>query len=87
MDSVGMSTLTNLKYYLKSRHPDKELSLFEHGIAGLGCGVAVSIVATPIEVLKSRLQIQYDQQTRTYSGPVVCARQLVSLLIILTKWN
>lgn len=36
----------------------KEIGIRENALAGLGAGMVVSTVATPIEVIKCRLQIQ-----------------------------
>ncbi|KAI9091278.1 mitochondrial carrier domain-containing protein [Phlyctochytrium arcticum] len=87
MDSVQMGTLSNLRLFFQSRHPDDEngnpipLSLPEHALAGLGAGITVSFIATPVEVLKGRLQVQYtspkSHQRPLYTGPIDCARQLV----------
>jgi len=47
---------------------------------GMTTGWVVSIIVTPIEQIKSRLQIQYALPSGVkplYSGPLDCARQLV----------
>jgi solute carrier family 25 (mitochondrial carnitine/acylcarnitine transporter), member 20/29 len=51
-----------------------------HGIAGMGAGTTVSIVAAPLEHVKSRLQTQYsaDKKQRLFSGPIDCTRKIVS---------
>jgi solute carrier family 25 carnitine/acylcarnitine transporter 20/29 len=59
MDSVHYGTLTNLRLLLQK---DRKLTLLDHGLSGLGTGIVVSFVATPIEVLKANLQIQKDKQ-------------------------
>jgi solute carrier family 25 carnitine/acylcarnitine transporter 20/29 len=73
MDSVQMGSLTNFRLLLKS---DGELSLKGHALAGMGAGIVVSFVATPIEVVKARLQIQYDSTSTKYNGPIDCVKQL-----------
>ncbi|KAJ3013860.1 hypothetical protein HKX48_005488 [Thoreauomyces humboldtii] len=77
MDSVQMGSLNNFRYFLKDGDPNAPLTIIQHAIAGLGAGITVSFVACPVEVLKGRLQVQYDATTKLYSGPVDCARQLV----------
>ena len=59
-------------------HP--KLPALGHGIAGIGAGATVSFLAAPIEHVKARLQIQYsaNKAGRLYSGPVDCAKKLVS---------
>jgi solute carrier family 25 carnitine/acylcarnitine transporter 20/29 len=63
---------------LQSYNGDKPLSVFQHGLAGLAGGLTVSFVATPVEQIKARLQVQYDAQTKTYKGPIDCIKQVVS---------
>jgi solute carrier family 25 carnitine/acylcarnitine transporter 20/29 len=51
-----------------------------HGIAGIMAGSTVSFIAAPVEHVKVRLQIQYaaDKTQRFYSGPIDCAKKIVS---------
>jgi solute carrier family 25 carnitine/acylcarnitine transporter 20/29 len=60
---------------------------YKHAIAGLGAGLCVCLVATPIEVVKARLQVQYDAATRRYTGPVHCVFQTVKNRGILGLWQ
>lgn len=59
----------------------RTLPSFGHGIAGIMAGTTVSFIATPVEHIKARLQIQYaaDKSSRLYSGPIDCLSKLVSL--------
>ncbi|KAF9198828.1 hypothetical protein BGZ49_000235, partial [Haplosporangium sp. Z 27] len=50
-------------------------------------GVTVSFVATPIEHVKARLQVQYDAKTKIYAGPVDCVRQLIRNNGITGPWK
>ncbi|KAI8821041.1 mitochondrial carrier domain-containing protein [Fimicolochytrium jonesii] len=77
MDSVQMGSLNNLRLLIAGGDPETMLSIPEHAAAGLGAGIVVSFVATPVELLKGKLQVQYDAATRVYKGPVDCARKLV----------
>jgi hypothetical protein len=45
---------------------------------GSASGICVAMVATPVELVKSRLQIQYDDGTRLYRGPIDCVRTVVA---------
>ncbi|CCG80655.1 Mitochondrial ornithine carrier protein [Taphrina deformans PYCC 5710] len=74
MDSVMLGSLTNYRRLLA---PDGKLELWQHTLAGLGAGLTVSLVATPIEHVKARLQVQYDAASRTYSGPISATKSLV----------
>ena len=55
------------------------LPSFGHGIAGIMAGTTVSFIASPVEHIKARLQIQYaaDKSRRMYSGPIDCLTRLV----------
>lgn len=75
MDSVMLGSLSNYRRCLAAE--DGKLTLPQHAIAGLGAGLTVSLVATPIEHVKARLQVQYDAASRVYSGPIDCITKLV----------
>lgn len=70
-----MGTLANVRRFLQSRHPEEQLTTSEHAFCGLCSGVTVAIAATPIEQLKARLQIQYNE--KQYSGPLHLAKRIV----------
>ncbi|KAI8616325.1 mitochondrial carrier domain-containing protein [Chytriomyces sp. MP71] len=80
MDSTQLVTLTNLRILIQSTHPDTPLTTGDQALAGFGAGIVVSFVATPIELLKAKLQVQYNTKGMgppEYSGPVELARKLV----------
>ncbi|KAJ3283465.1 hypothetical protein HDU79_009060 [Rhizoclosmatium sp. JEL0117] len=81
MDSVTLTTLTNMRILLQDMHPERPLNTGDQCIAGLVAGLTVSFVATPIELLKAKLQVQYNvkggAEGRVYTGPVDLARKLV----------
>ncbi|CAG8454050.1 9403_t:CDS:10 [Paraglomus occultum] len=72
MDSIMLGTLHNCRLFLKGDDPTAQLTLFQHALAGIGAGIAVSCIATP-----ARLQVQYDATTKTYTGPIDCAQKLI----------
>lgn len=76
MDSVMLGSLSNYRRLLA---PEGELELWQHTLAGLGAGLTVSLVATPIEHVKARLQVQYDDApgSRIYRGPVEATVKLL----------
>lgn len=53
-----------------------------HAVAGVMAGVTVSFIASPIEHIKARLQIQYaaDKTNRLYSGPIDCTKKIVRFI-------
>ncbi|CAO3591161.1 unnamed protein product [Absidia cylindrospora] len=77
MDSIMLGTLHNARIFQQRRNGNKPLTPFQHGLAGLAGGLTVSFVATPVEQIKARLQVQYDAATKVYSGPIDCVRQVV----------
>lgn len=60
-----------------------------HGFAGIAAGWTVSTIATPIEHIKARLQVQYSQSKsgRFYSGPIDCVRKISSAHGITGLWH
>ncbi|KAI9324665.1 mitochondrial carrier [Zopfochytrium polystomum] len=67
------------------RSPDAQLSIPKIAVAGIGAGIVNSFVASPIELLKIRLQAQYTSPSAAsvaggpavYHGPVGVARALI----------
>lgn len=74
-----LGTLHNARMIQQQWNGDRPLSIFQHGLAGLAGGLTVSFVATPVEQIKARLQVQYDAKSKTYKGPIDCIRQVVSI--------
>ncbi|KAJ3355124.1 hypothetical protein HDU91_005702 [Kappamyces sp. JEL0680] len=77
MDSVQMGSLTTFRLFLAGDGNVKHLTIGQHALAGLGAGITVSFVATPVELIKSKLQVQYDSATKLYRGPIHCASVLI----------
>jgi solute carrier family 25 carnitine/acylcarnitine transporter 20/29 len=55
------------------------LTILGHGIAGLFAGLTSASLATPMELLKVKLQLQLQSQKseRQFKGPIDCIRQIV----------
>ncbi|KAK4519395.1 uncharacterized protein ATC70_009630 [Mucor velutinosus] len=87
MDSIMLGTLHNARMIQQQWNGDKPLSIFQHGLAGLAGGITVSFVATPVEQIKARLQVQYDAKSKTYSGPIDCIRKVVRNNGIFGLWQ
>ncbi|KAJ3241758.1 hypothetical protein HDU81_010402 [Chytriomyces hyalinus] len=91
MDSTQLVTLTNLRLLLQSNHPSTPLSTAEHALAGTGAGFVVSFVATPIELLKAKLQVQYNAKGSLagaeYTGPIDLAQKLVRNHGVTALWH
>ncbi|KAM7289091.1 mitochondrial basic amino acids transporter [Ixodes scapularis] len=52
-------------------------SAWAHGACGLLAGSVQSLVSSPVELAKTRLQVQGQGSSRAYSGPLDCLRQLL----------
>ncbi|OLY79885.1 Mitochondrial substrate carrier family protein L [Smittium mucronatum] len=81
MDAIQLGTLSNVRLILQGGDKNKVLTSFQHGCAGVVAGWAVSLVATPVELLKMRLQTQYNAygsiEKKTYNSALDCARKIV----------
>ncbi|KAG0067269.1 mitochondrial carrier [Linnemannia elongata] len=63
---------------IQEPYPGGPLTLTQIGIAGAGAGIVNAVLASPVELLKIKMQAQYGAgSTVHYSGPVDCARQLI----------
>ncbi|KXN83847.1 Mitochondrial substrate carrier family protein S [Leucoagaricus sp. SymC.cos] len=65
------------------------LTLLGHGIAGLFAGLTSAVIATPVELLKVKLQLQSQKAVadRQFKGPIDCARQVIRKQGILGMWS
>ncbi|KAF8078725.1 mitochondrial carrier [Lyophyllum atratum] len=96
IDSLLLGSLHNYRLFLH-RHGMTEstgtgvsrLTLMGHGIAGLFAGLTSTLIATPIELLKVKLQLQSQRSAsdRQFKGPVDCARQIIRAQGILGMWS
>lgn len=83
MDSVTMGALTNyrslLKTYVWPDLPPGELPFIGKSLSAIAAGWTVSFVATPVEHIKARLQVQYADKagSKLYTGPIDCAMKLI----------
>ncbi|KAI9506666.1 mitochondrial carrier domain-containing protein [Coemansia spiralis] len=88
MDAVQLGSLSNYRLLLQNNNKSHKLTHFEHGLAGLGAGWTVAMVATPVEIIKMRLQMQYATGTeRKYRGPIDVARHLTKQYGIFGIWH
>ncbi|KAJ1999275.1 hypothetical protein GGI04_004072, partial [Coemansia thaxteri] len=88
MDAVQLGSLSNYRLLLQGGNKAHELTHFEHGLAGLAAGWTVALVATPVEIIKMRLQMQYSSGAeRKYRGPFDVARHLTRQYGPLGVWH
>ncbi|KAJ2510889.1 hypothetical protein H4217_007644 [Coemansia sp. RSA 1939] len=88
MDAVQLGSLSNYRLFLQGSDKSHKLSHFEHGLAGLGAGWTVALVATPVEMIKMRLQMQYAVGAeRKYRGPIDVARYLTRRYGVFGIWH
>lgn len=82
-DSITMGSLTNYRACLKSLLwpdlPPGQLPFAGKIASAIAAGWTVSFVASPVEHVKIRLQVQYNNQaaTKLYTGPIDCAYKLI----------
>lgn len=89
MDSVMLGSLNVYKRMLRDELPRNSLfhredngkpvlRSFGHGVAGTMAGSTVCLIATPVEHLKARLQVQYaaNKAERLYKGPIDCLKKI-----------
>lgn len=90
MDSVMLGSLTLYRRMLRDRVPRNNflhrteesgahsLRSVGHGIAGTMAGSTVCVIATPVEHIKARLQVQYaaNKADRLYHGPIDCLKKI-----------
>ncbi|KAL1920624.1 uncharacterized protein VTP21DRAFT_1001 [Calcarisporiella thermophila] len=81
---VGIGAVNALLFAANSRlkaiqqaQPNQVLGLWQIAIAGAGAGAINSILASPVELLKVKLQGQYGGR-KVYSGPIDCAKKLIA---------
>ncbi|KAI8097738.1 mitochondrial carrier [Halteromyces radiatus] len=84
---VGIGAVNALLFAANSQfrqllqdHPGQVLSIGQIGLAGAGAGIVNSILASPVELLKIKMQAQYGKpmgQERYFTGPVDCAKYLI----------
>lgn len=71
---------SNIKSRLQT-HPEEVLSLDKIALAGAGAGIVNSILASPVELLKIKMQAQFGSKSvngqRHFSGPIDCAKYLI----------
>lgn len=85
IDSVLMGSLHNYRlFFIRNGVTEKSgnverLTLFGHGLAGLFAGLTSAFVASPMEMLKVRLQLQMQRnvEMRQFRGPVDLIRKTV----------
>lgn len=97
IDSVLLGSLHNYRLFLLSSGMTEicpttgqpRLTLFAHGLAGLFAGLTSATVATPVELLKVKLQLQSQKSIsdRQFKGPIDCARQIIRAQGILGMWS
>ncbi|PVF97790.1 mitochondrial carrier [Serendipita vermifera] len=99
IDSVLLGSLHNYRLHLKNypifsepsppRDDSTRLTLFGHGVAGLGAGLTSAFVATPIELVKVKLQLQHQvhKSDRQFKGPIDCARQIFRVQGVRGFWR
>jgi len=97
IDSVLLGSLHNFRLLLFRNgmteslpiSGGERLTLTGHGVAGCFAGVTSAFVATPIELVKVKLQLQLQRSARDrpFKSPVDCARQIIQAQGITGLWT
>ncbi|KAJ3572516.1 hypothetical protein NP233_g3028 [Leucocoprinus birnbaumii] len=97
IDSVLLGSLHNYRLFflrqgMTESHPVSgrpRLTLLGHGVAGLFAGLTSAVIATPVELLKVKLQLQSQKAVsdRQFKGPIDCARQIIQNQGIFGMWS
>lgn len=89
IDTTMIGTYHTMRRLFMQQHARKQhaqaqpgkvepLAMWEVFVCGTVGGWASSIIATPFEQVKARLQVQYaDSASKKYKGPIDCMRSLV----------
>ncbi|CAH1759684.1 8939_t:CDS:2 [Entrophospora sp. SA101] len=86
VNAVLFATYSRLKE-LQATTANQQLTIPQIAIAGSGAGAVNSVLASPVELLKIRMQAQYGKPSLltstagsnivVYKGPIDCAKQLI----------
>ncbi|KAF9040536.1 mitochondrial carrier [Panaeolus papilionaceus] len=96
IDSVLLGSLHNYRLFLHRSGMTEvtssgvsRLTLPAHGIAGLLAGWTSALIATPVELLKVKLQLQSQRSAadRQFKGPFDCIRQIYRVQGPLGLWS
>ncbi|KAG8750791.1 hypothetical protein FRC14_000219 [Serendipita sp. 396] len=100
VDSVLLGSLHNYRLRIKDsslftepvprrESSERRLTLLGHGVAGLAAGLTSAFLATPVELLKVKLQVQYQarKSDRQFSGPIDCMKQVIRAQGIRGLWR
>ena len=74
----GVTRASSDKLEYTSTEVSKKLPTTGHAVAGILAGATVSFIASPVEHVKARLQVQYaaEKSKRLYSGPIDCISKI-----------
>ncbi|KAJ6519742.1 mitochondrial carrier [Mycena sanguinolenta] len=96
IDSVLLGSLHTYRLFLLHNGMTEDptgtgprLTLLAHGTAGLLAGLTSAPLATPIELLKVRLQLQMQKSVsdRQFKGPIDCAQHIVRSQGVFSLWT
>ncbi|KAJ3883326.1 mitochondrial carrier [Lentinula edodes] len=96
IDSLLLGSLHNYRLFLIRNGMTEptpvsgipRLTMVGHGLAGIAAGITSTIIATPIEHIKVKLQLQSQRSIsdRQFKGPIDCIRQIVRVQGPLGLW-
>ena len=75
-NSICFAVNEYVKHYFRNKNNTHELSLFNYYIAGALAGVANSVVSSPMEHIRIRMQTQKSGADQLYKGSIDAARKI-----------
>ncbi|KAJ4002395.1 mitochondrial carrier [Lentinula boryana] len=97
IDSLLLGSLHNYRLFLIRNDMTEptpgsgipRLTMVGHGLAGVAAGITSTIIATPIEHIKVKLQLQSQRSIsdRQFKGPIDCIRQILRIQGPLGLWS
>ncbi|KAI9297653.1 mitochondrial carrier [Neoconidiobolus thromboides FSU 785] len=88
IDSMQAGTYTATKRWLSKNVKGLEnKGYLMDAYAGIVGGWTSSLISTPVEQIKARLQIQYDNKNKQFKGPIDCSKQLIAKYGVFGLWK
>ncbi|KLO13980.1 mitochondrial carrier [Schizopora paradoxa] len=97
IDSALLGSLHNYRLFLIRNgmtettpgSSTERLTVVGHGLAGLAAGLTSAFPATPMELIKVKLQLQMQRYAvdREFKGPIHCIRQIIAIQGIPGLWT
>ncbi len=75
-NSICFAVNEHFKHFFKTRHASNELGFIDYYLSGGIAGIANSVVSSPMEHIRIRMQIQKDGVEKIYKNSIDCAKKI-----------